>query len=147
MATTHRYERTEFLAYAMYNIAASSNEDRCATFASHEREGMPSMASFGVFDGHMGSTAAEACSTQLHGMVALNARQLSNVIVSKSNQGAGVLSSPSPPPFHGFAHRPARCCPPPTHRTSGDAAVAAGRIHMRFGGPCDAPGVSEQRGT
>jgi serine/threonine protein phosphatase PrpC len=94
MSVKHGYERNEYLAYAFYNIAASSNEDRFATFASHEREGMPSMASFGVFDGHMGSTAAEACSTQLHGMVALNSRQLSNVIVSKSAQ---AVTPPSPP--------------------------------------------------
>jgi serine/threonine protein phosphatase PrpC len=82
-----RYEKNEYLQFAMYNIPNSSNEDRAATCTSHEREGVGSMASFGVFDGHMGAAAAEACSTQLHGMVALNSRQLSNVIISKTAQG------------------------------------------------------------
>ena len=88
-----RHERTEHLAYALYNIPNQSNEDRCATFISHEREGLDSMASFGVFDGHMGASAADACSTQLHGMVALNSRQLSNVVVSKTQNGKMVIRS------------------------------------------------------
>ena len=52
------------------------------------------MASFGVFDGHMGAAAAEACSTQLHGMVALNCRQLSNVVIAKTAQGMNACCFP-----------------------------------------------------
>ena len=52
--TTVRHERTDYLSYAVYNVAAKSNEDRFSSDMNHANCGMESMASFGVFDGHMG---------------------------------------------------------------------------------------------
>jgi serine/threonine protein phosphatase PrpC len=49
-----RYEKSEFLAYAFYGIAARSNEDRYASAMDHSDHGAQSLASFGIFDGHMG---------------------------------------------------------------------------------------------
>ena len=54
MVGYQRYERSENLAYAVYNIPNTSNEDRCNTTMNHTADGVDSLASFGVFDGHMG---------------------------------------------------------------------------------------------
>ena len=49
-----RYERTEYLAYAICQIACSTNEDRFYANMTHAVNGVESIASFGVFDGHLG---------------------------------------------------------------------------------------------
>ena len=48
------YSSSEYLAYAQYSIAAKSNEDRYSAVMDHTKRGVKSMASFGVYDGHMG---------------------------------------------------------------------------------------------
>lgn len=48
------YSSYEYLAYAQYSIAAKSNEDRYNAVMDHTKRGVKSMASFGVYDGHMG---------------------------------------------------------------------------------------------
>ena len=59
MSVNQRYDKSEFLAYAMYNIPNASNEDRCSTTMNHAADGIESLASFGVFDGHMGVSSVE----------------------------------------------------------------------------------------
>ena len=108
-----RYEKSDFLAYALYNIPAKSDEDRSCTSINHAADRMECMASFGVFDGHMGvrrsltklkylrydtnpnlesisilqDTASKACANDLHSMVALNCRNLSDIAMSKNLAG------------------------------------------------------------
>ena len=48
------YSSCEYLAYAQHSIAAKSNEDRYSAVMDHTKRGVKSMASFGVYDGHMG---------------------------------------------------------------------------------------------
>ena len=52
--TSSSYSCREFLACAQYSIAAKSNEDRHSAVMDHTKRGVRSLASFGVFDGHMG---------------------------------------------------------------------------------------------
>ena len=46
--------KAEHLAYALHCIAARSDEDRFSASMSHAKSGMRNLASFGIFDGHMG---------------------------------------------------------------------------------------------
>ena len=48
------YSSCEYLAYAQNSIAAKSNEDRYSAVMDHTKRGVKRMASFGVYDGHMG---------------------------------------------------------------------------------------------
>jgi hypothetical protein len=48
------YSSCEFLVYAQYSIAAKSNEDIYCAVMDHTKRGAKSLASFGVYDGHMG---------------------------------------------------------------------------------------------
>jgi serine/threonine protein phosphatase PrpC len=48
------YSSCEYLSYAQYSIASKSNEDRYSAVMDHSKRGVKSMASFGVYDGHMG---------------------------------------------------------------------------------------------
>ena len=44
----------EHLGYACYSISSTSNEDRFSASINHVNAGVKSLATFGVFDGHMG---------------------------------------------------------------------------------------------
>ena len=46
--------KAEYLAYAFHCIAAKSDEDRFSASMNHAKSGMRNLASFGIFDGHMG---------------------------------------------------------------------------------------------
>jgi hypothetical protein len=48
------YEKRQFLESALCKINAKSNEDRSKACMSHAEDGMDDMASFGLFDGHLG---------------------------------------------------------------------------------------------
>ena len=52
--TSSSFSCREYLAYAQYSIAANSDEDRYSAVMDHTERGVKSLASFGVFDGHMG---------------------------------------------------------------------------------------------
>ena len=54
MTSSSSFYESEFLSYAFYGIAAKADEDRFNASMNHSSCGINSMATFGVFDGHMG---------------------------------------------------------------------------------------------
>lgn len=56
------------------------------------------MSSFGIFDGHMGAAAAEACASQLHSMVTQNCNSLNRANGFKSQHNSAREEQPPQPP-------------------------------------------------
>lgn len=61
--------KNNYLQFALVQIAIGSDEDRFSTFLDHKIDNIEDISSFGVFDGHHGSHAADFSSVNLHRII------------------------------------------------------------------------------
>jgi len=72
----HSNGGTENLSYAVCQIPAKSDEDRYYCSLHENTSDLPSISSFGVFDGHGGHKASTKCAAELHNTIISNLNDL-----------------------------------------------------------------------